>query len=229
MQIDTSGNRPPLSGDRRMAGQEGSEVSSTAPHGPAQDLRLHLRAATMAAHDLLDHTMQAASGWQSLADYARFLSLQHAARAPIEVWLESHAPADLRPPAQTPLIARDLAALGLALPAPAAAFAMADEAAPEGKASTGEALGAAWVLAGSALGNKAILKQMRRASAAHGADWPSAFLGDEAMLAYWQGLRARIERPAAAAQARAAAGAASAVFRHFIAHASQAAAAGAAA
>lgn len=207
-----------------MAGQEGSEVSSTAPHGPAQDLRLHLRAATMAAHDLLDHTMQAASGWQSLADYARFLSLQHAARAPIEIWLERHAPADLRPPAQTPLIARDLAALGLALPSPAADFAMPDHAAAEG-----EALGAAWVLAGSALGNKAILKQMRRASAAHGAHWPSAFLGDEAMLAYWQGLRVRIERPAAAAQAHAAADAASAVFRHFIAHATQAAAAGAAA
>lgn len=199
-------------------------MPSTAPQGPAEDLRLHLRAATMAAHDLLDHTMQAASGWQTLADYARFLSLQHAARAPIEVWLEGHAPADLRPPAQTPLIARDLAALGLALPAPAADFAMADHAAAEG-----EALGAAWVLAGSALGNKAILKQMRRASAAHGGNWPSAFLGDDAMLAYWQGLRARIERPAAAAQAHAAADAASAVFDHFIAHASHAAAAGAAA
>ena len=199
-------------------------MPTTAAQGHPQDLREHLRAATMAAHDLLDHTMQAASGWQSLADYARFLSLQHAARTPIEVWLESHAPADLRPPAQTPLIARDLAALGLAVPAPAAAFAMADEGSPGD-----EALGAAWVLAGSALGNKAILKQMRRASAAQGAHWPSAFLGDEAMLAYWQGLRARIERPAAAAQARAAADAASAVFRHFIAHAGKAAAAGAAA
>jgi heme oxygenase len=200
-------------------------MPSTALQAPAQDLRLHLRAATMAAHDLLDHTMQAASGWQTLADYTRFLSLQHAARAPIELWLESHAPADLRPPAQTPLIARDLAALGLALPAPAADFAMADEGTAGAEVLGGEALGAAWVLAGSALGNKAILKQMRRASAAHGANWPSAFLGDDAMLAYWQGLRARIERPAAAEQASAAADAASAVFQHFIAHASHAAAA----
>jgi heme oxygenase len=210
-----------------MAGQEGSKVPSTAPQGPAEDLRLHLRAATMAAHDLLDHTMQTASGWQTLADYARFLSLQHAARAPIEAWLDGHAPADLRPPAQTPLIARDLAALGLALPAPAADFAMGGEGSDAGE-GWGEALGAAWVLAGSALGNKAILKQMRRASAAHGGNWPSAFLGDDAMLAYWQGLRARIERPAAAAQASAAADAASAVFDHFIAHASHAAAEGAA-
>jgi heme oxygenase len=197
-----------------MAGQEGSKVPSTAPQGPAQDLRLHLRAATMAAHDLLDHAMQAASGWQNLPDYARFLNVQHAARAPIEAWLADHAPPDLRPPAQTPLIARDLAMLGLALPAPAADFAM-DE---DGEA---EALGAAWVLAGSALGNKAILKQMRRASAADGSEWPSAFLGDEAMLAFWSALRGRLERPIDGARASAAAQAASAVFAHFLAHTSQ--------
>lgn len=204
-----------------MAGQEGGEVPTMAPQAPAQDLRLHLRAATMAAHDLLDHTMQAASGWHSLADYTRFLSLQHAARAPIEAWLETHAPAGLRPPVQTRLIARDLAALGQSLPAPAPRFAM-DE------ASGSAALGAAWVLAGSALGNKAILKQMRRASAAHVGGWPAAFLGDEAMLIFWQGLRARLEQPASAAQAAAAASAAEAVFAHFIAHAHQAEKGGAA-
>ena len=195
-----------------MAGQEGSEVSSTAHQGPAEDLRLHLRAATMAAHDLLDHSMQAASGWQTLADYARFLSLQYAARAPVEVWLESHAPKAFCPPAQTPLIARDLAELGLPCPPAGSPFVHTDT-------RDGDALGAAWVLAGSALGNKAILKQMRRASATDDTEWPSAFLGDEAMLAFWQALRARIERPAHAAQAHAAADAASAVFAHFIAHA----------
>ncbi|MFN3990849.1 MAG: biliverdin-producing heme oxygenase [Erythrobacter sp.] len=186
-----------------------------AAQGPAGDLRLHLRTATMAAHELLDHTMQAASGWRSLGDYARFLSLQHAARAPVEAWLEAHAPADLRPPSQTPLIACDLAALGQALPRPAAAFAMRAD-------SEGAALGAAWVLAGSALGNKAILKQMRRASAAHGGGWPATFLGDGAMLGFWQSLRPRLERPVSAAQATAAAKAAGAVFAHFIAHALQA-------
>ncbi len=193
-------------------------MPSTAPQACAQDLRLHLRAATMAAHDLLDHTMQAASGWHSLADYARFLSLQHAARAPVEAWIESHAPADLRPPVQTSLIARDLAVLGMGLPAPAADFAIITD-------DTGEAaaLGAAWVLAGSALGNKAILKQMRRASAAHGGGWPDAFLADEAMLAFWQRLRARLEQPANASRADAAASAAEAVFAHFLTHASHAA------
>lgn len=190
-------------------------MPSTVPHGHADDLRLHLRAATMAAHDLLDDTMQAASGWQSLADYARFLSLQHAARAPVEAWLDAHAPAALRPPVQTPLIARDLAMLGQDLPPPAASFAMDMD-------GEGEALGAAWVLAGSALGNKAILKQMRRASASEGCEWPAAFLGDEAMLAFWQDLRPRLQQPASAAAASAAASAASAVFAHFIAHAGQA-------
>lgn len=53
-----------------------------------ESLRTHLRAATMAAHDLLDHAMQAASGWQTRADYTRFLALQHAARAPMEAWLD---------------------------------------------------------------------------------------------------------------------------------------------
>jgi heme oxygenase (biliverdin-IX-beta and delta-forming) len=191
---------------------------------PAQDalpydLRLHLRAATMAAHDLLDHAMQAASGWQNLGDYARFLALQHAARAPVEAWLERRAPASLRPPPQTPLIARDLAALGEPLPPPSPDFAMTP-------CNRGEALGAAWVLAGSALGNRSILKQVRRASAAAspliGAGeqaWPSAFLADGAMLAFWNDLRGQIERPAIPEEAAAASRAASAVFDHFIAHA----------
>jgi heme oxygenase len=183
----------------------------------------------MAAHDLLDHTMQAASGWRSLGDYARFLALQHAARAPVEAWLETHAPADLCPPVQTPLIARDLAALGLAVPPPAAAFAIGKDrrtpagiSAGAGAGAAGEALGAAWVLAGSALGNKAILREMQRASRAAGGEWPCAFLGDAAMLTFWQRLRARLEQPASAADASAAATAASAVFAHFIAHASNA-------
>ena len=205
-----------------MAGQEGSEVPTT-PHpgmatpAPAQDLRGHLRAATMAAHDLLDHTMQAASGWQTRADYGRFLSLQHTARAPVERWFADHAPPALHPPAQTPLIAADLAALGIGLPAPAAPFAMTPD-------SAGEVIGAAWVLAGSALGNKAILKHMRRASGQTGDRWPAAFLGDGAMLAFWQGLRVVLERPANPAEASAATAAASAIFAHFLAHASIAAA-----
>lgn len=174
---------------------------------PGESLRTHLRAATMAAHDLLDHAMQAASGWQTRADYARFLSLQHAARAPLEAWLAAHAPADLAPPVQTPLIAQDLARLGTPLPAPAPLFTI-------GRAGPGTALGTAWVLAGSALGNKAIAKQVARIG---GGTWPTAFLDDDATMAFWQGLRARIERPAAVFEAEGATRSAEAVFAHFLA------------
>jgi heme oxygenase len=174
----------------------------------ADSLRGHLRAATMAAHDLLDHAMQAASGWQTRADYARFLALQHAARAPLEAWLAENAPEELVPPVQTPLLERDLAALGMALPGPGPAFALPLAATP------GAVLGAAWVLAGSALGNKAIAKQVTRIG---GGTWPATFLGDEAMMTFWQSLRARIEGPAHPAEAAGATVAAEAVFAHFLA------------
>lgn len=180
--------------------------------GPDDDLRSRLRAATMAAHDLLDHAMQAASGWQSREDYARFLELQHAARAPIEDWLDAHAPDGLNPPHQTQLIARDLAALGRPAPAPAPMFTI-------GRTGTGHALGAAWVLAGSALGNRSIAKQVRRIGS--GA-WPMAFLGDDAMLGFWQALRCRIEQHARADEAEGATDAATAVFSHFLALAEKA-------
>lgn len=170
------------------------------------DLRSHLRAATMAAHDLLDHAMQAASGWQKLDDYARFLELQHAARVPIEDWLERHATPELRPPLQTPLIAHDLAALGHAIPPPAGAFAL------EAK-DRGDMLGAAWVLAGSALGNRSIARQVSRIG---GGAWPDAFLRDDAMLGFWQALRTRIEQRVEPAEAAGATRAASAVFAHFL-------------
>lgn len=181
----------------------------------AADLRVHLRAATMAAHDLLDTTMQAASGWRSRDDYARFLALQHAARAPLEAWLAANAPHDLCPPPQTGLLAADLAALGQPLPAPAPLV-------PGFSPGSGTALGAAWVLAGSALGNRAIAKAVARIG---GGRWPVAFLGDSAMMAFWQGLRARIERPAAPSEAEGAADAAAAVFAHFLAVAERAGAA----
>ncbi|MFO6446259.1 biliverdin-producing heme oxygenase [Erythrobacter sp. NE805] len=178
-----------------------------APVKEDTSLRGQLRAATMAAHELLDHAMQAASGWRTREDYARFLALQHAARAPLEAWLAANAPADLRPPPQTPLLARDLRALGADLP-PAAP---APEAMPRAEHGL---IGAAWVLAGSALGNKAIAKQVARIG---GGTWPVAFLGDGAMMTFWQGLRARIERPATPAEAEAATRAAEAVFAHFLA------------
>ncbi|MDC8754829.1 biliverdin-producing heme oxygenase [Erythrobacter sp. sf7] len=180
--------------------------------GLDDDLRSHLRAATMAAHDLLDHAMQEASGWQQREDYARFLELQHAARAPIEDWLDAHAPDGLNPPHQTPLIAHDLAALGRPAPEPAPMFTI-------GRTGAGHALGAAWVLAGSALGNRSIAKQVRRIG---GGAWPMAFLGDDAMLGFWQALRSRIEQHPGTDEAEGATDAATAVFAHFLALAEKA-------
>lgn len=175
---------------------------------PGESLRAHLRGATMAAHDLLDAAMQAASGWQTRADYARFLALQYSARAPLEMWLNDYAPADLVPPEQTALLAQDLEALGHSLPPAGRSYT------PPHGPTPGLALGTAWVLAGSALGNRAIARQVARIG---GGQWPAAFLDDDAMMGFWQGLRARIERPAAAAEAAGATRAAEAVFAHFLA------------
>ncbi len=96
--------------------------------------------------------------------------------------------------------------MGYALPYPADDFAFE----PESEFSV---LGAAWVLAGSALGNRAILKEVLRASAG-GPDWPHAFLGDPAMFAFWQTLRNQIDNPASEIEAAHATAAANAVFDH---------------
>jgi len=73
---------------------------------------------------------------------------------------------------------------------------------------------AAWVLAGSALGNRSIARQVDRIG---GGAWPVTFLGDAAMFGFWQGLRVRIERRADPAEAAGATRAATAVFAHFLA------------
>ncbi len=192
--------------------------------GPSDNLRQTLREATANAHDLLDGTMRAASGWSTLEDYAHFLSLQYAARVPVEAWLEASAPDDLCPPPQSTLIAEDLDQLGCKLPKPHARFE------PKGVAHTGarrddetarcEALGAAWVLAGSALGNRSILAEVRRTAQANGAkDWPTRFLGDPAMLEFWKRLRIELENGAEMEAVEVASLAASHVFEHFIEHA----------
>jgi heme oxygenase len=183
---------------------------------PCENLRAALRGATSAAHDLLDGSVRIASGWSTRDEYSRFLSLQFAARAPVEKWLASHAPKPVCPHAQCGLIACDLAELDIANPVPVSEFSLAPLPGSDG---TGEALGVAWALAGSALGNAAILKQVRRAS--HGdprGPWPHAFLGDEAMLSFWKSLRRQIERPATIAEIAASSHGASAVFEHFILH-----------
>lgn len=177
------------------------------------NLRAHLRDATANAHDLLDHAMRAASGWAARSDYARFLTLQYAARKPVEDWLARYASDEVRPPAQCSLIEGDLDLLGCELPRPAASFAISPV-----TSGDDHALGVAWVLAGSSLGNRSILKEVKRISASNSqADWPHAFLADEAMFSFWKELRVRIERPADALEVTSASRAATAVFDHFLA------------
>ena len=174
-----------------------------------KNLRLHLRESTAPAHDRLDAAMRARADWETREGYSRFLAMQWSARHSVENWLDAHAPPALRAPKQTALIEADLAALG----APVTPLAPRFVHEAHGKAA---ALGIVWALAGSSLGNRAILKDVRRA-APDGAQWPSSFLADDAMLAFWSTLRRQIERPANADEAEAARRSASALFEHFTA------------
>lgn len=186
---------------------------------PSENLRQTLRGATASAHDLLDGTMREAAGWTTRKDYTRFLSLQYAARLPVEAWLEANAPDDLRPPAQAALIAKDLGDLHEDLPETAPEFAIAPQQHADENTDRAQALGAAWVLAGSALGNRSILAEVRRTAQDNGAtDWPTTFLGDSAMIEFWKGLRKQLEVGAEAETVDLASQAAATVFQHFIDH-----------
>ncbi|MEX0341168.1 MAG: hypothetical protein AB3N06_01140 [Erythrobacter sp.] len=72
-------------------------------------------------------------------------------------------------------------------------------------------LGACWVLAGSSLGNRAILARLGKS----GLQRPVAFLSDTRMTAYWKQLRPLLERPHSLPDDRAALAAAQATFSHF--------------
>ena len=176
--------------------------------GTPQTLRQHLRGATAALHDRLDEAMRPPEDWRSNGAYARFLSSQYQARVPVEEWLANHAPAELKPPEQSPLLADDLRALGAGTPARRFDFSLEDQ----GPATM---LGAAWVLAGSSLGNRAMLQDMRR-TLPEAEQWPAAFLGGTAMTQFWQGLRPRIETPASPQEQDLAVRAAMQVFDHFL-------------
>lgn len=167
-----------------------------------------MRAATAHSHDRLDTSMRPASDWRSREDYGRFLSVQFCARVPVEHWLSSFAPADLRPPEQTHLLVSDLINLGM--PIPKAGDALGLE--YKGRAT---AIGVAWVLAGSSLGNKAMLLDMQR-TLPQGERWPHYFLGAEAMTEFWKTLRSGVEIAVDAQAAQEATRAATFVFDHFL-------------
>jgi len=157
---------------------------------------------------MLDTSMRPASDWRSPADYARFLNAQYAARVSVELWLSMFATPGLKPPEQTPFIAHDLAQLGKPIPAAGPRFDM-DFA---GDATT---MGVAWVLAGSSLGNRAMLHDMRL-NLPEGTHWPHEFLGSQAMTRFWKELRSRVEVPVSQDKADEATRAARCVFEHFL-------------
>lgn len=190
---------------------------------PSDNLRQTLRKATADAHDRLDGTMREVAGWSTISDYTRFLSLQYAARKPVEQWLEANAPVDLCPSAQSPLIAADLADLNIELPRDDLTFDPPTLKTGHAENDHSATLGAAWVLAGSSLGNRAILGEITRLAKREGwSSWPSRFLGDPQMLDFWKRLRGRIENAAEVDTVLMAIQSADLVFEHFITHAESA-------
>lgn len=178
---------------------------------PTLTLRTDLKTSTAHLHSRLDAQLGALD-LAHRADYARFLGVQRAARGPIERWCRAHLPSELVPPVQSGLIAADLAALGVTSGAAAVPFA-----APA--VCAGTALGVAWALGGSSLGNRAMLAHLRRTAPG---DWPTAFLADPAMPAFWSAVRPHLERSANAEETRAAVAGAEAVFAQFLAAADRA-------
>ena len=172
-------------------------------HEKLVKLRGFLKARTADRHDVLDG-LGAPASFADREIYARFLSRQYAARAGIERWTAGHAAPGDGPPPVAHLIAADLAALGSAPPSEAPDFTL-----PAGA----DQLGLAWVIAGSHLGNRAMLARLRREAP----DAPATFLADETMRAFWTGLRPRLEREVPESMAQGAVLAAEAVFDHFLA------------
>jgi len=160
-----------------------------------------LRRETGASHDRLDKAM-AGLHLADRADYALFLHLQLAARAPIERWAALYCEEALRPPESVPLLQHDLAQLCAAGELPESTFEPPQCAHP---------LGLAWAIAGSHLGNRALLMRLER----QGTDLPTAFLADPRLSMFWKRLRPQLEVSAAEAPAAAALAAAEAVFACF--------------
>ena len=134
-------------------------------------------------------------------DIEPFLLFQLAAREPLEDWLCDHN--ETPPPRMVPVLAN---AIGCA-----ATSAFTGQTVWSGHPE--EALGLAWLLAGSSLGNRSILAARRKAGLTGG----EAFLADPAMPHYWQGLRASLDKEYGEFETRHAVTGAKRGFDHFIA------------
>lgn len=144
-------------------------------------LRVYLKQETRALHDFLDNRMSKLD-LAAPDDYAVFLKMQLAARAPMERWARSECPAHLRPPEQVPLLIEDLNAIGGPFSLSNRQFSLPAHANP---------LGFAWVMAGSHLGNRAMLADLEKRNAN---GLPTRFLADPRMIAFWRDLRPQLEQ-----------------------------------
>jgi len=160
-----------------------------------------LRRETAASHERLDGAITVLELGDP-ADYALFLRMQLAARAPIERWAARHCEESLRPPESVPLLRADLATLGVLAPQPESRFEPPLNAHP---------MGLAWAIAGSHLGNRALLAGLPNGRA----ELPTAFLADPRLPEFWKRLRPRLDVNAAEAPAEGALAAAEAVFACF--------------
>ncbi|MBX7514387.1 hypothetical protein K3179_07455 [Qipengyuania sp. GH38] len=110
------------------------------------------------------------------ASFARFLKIQYASRECLDAGFAEQELGPLgAPPSQLELLDRDLASLGHE---PMHAHGGASFHSPAA------ALGAAWVVSGSSMGNRAMLSQRRK----HGLDHANAFLADSRMPTYFRTL-----------------------------------------
>ncbi|QZD88831.1 biliverdin-producing heme oxygenase [Qipengyuania aurantiaca] len=143
-------------------------------------MRTELKRATAAVHARLDaHVGGLPLG--NTADYSAFLTAQFGARSAIEPALAKHPLPDLAPmPSQLASLAADLSEMGY----------RATSATPQTRfANASQSLGAAWVVSGSSMGNRAILVQRNKA----GCIGPERFLSDTQMANYFRQLVAVLE------------------------------------
>ncbi|WP_182086825.1 biliverdin-producing heme oxygenase [Aureimonas sp. ME7] len=143
-----------------------------APAAARPSLRDRLRSDTREAHEALDASFADMFGDAEGARYRRFLRMNHLAHEAIEPIL-SGSPLDWTgrdaPDAgRLAAVRRDAEAIGLP-PEPAPGFPIENPDLPE-------ALGIAYVLEGSRLGAKFMLRALKREGAGSGDPWPTAYL-----------------------------------------------------
>lgn len=168
----------------------------------ATQLRMQLREATAPVHARLDRLV-GHMPLSSQADYTAFLLAQSQARQLLDKAFAKQPPAFLpAPPVQAGLIAFDLRELGVEAPI------LVDQLSLD---CAHASLGAAWALAGSSLGNRAMLVRREKA----GLGGPVRFLSDPAMPLYFQRLLEVLGRPFAECEIAAAASGANVAFAAF--------------